>query len=104
MTEPRACVVYGLEDSPIEAGETVVVLGLGPIGLMFVRLCHLAGARVVAAGRRRDRLDLAERLGADEVIDARAVPNLAEDLKRHTEGRRGADIVIECVGRPEAWE
>src|SRR5205807_6352467 len=83
LTEPLACVVYGLQDSPVEAGETVVVLGLGPIGLMFVRLCHLAGARVVAAGRRLERLELAEKLGADEVIDACAVPNLAEELKRH---------------------
>lgn len=104
MTEPLACVVYGLEDSPVAAGETVVVLGLGPIGLMFVRLCHLAGARVIAAGRRQDRLDLAERLGADEVLDVTGHACLAEELRRRTEGGRGADIVIECVGRPEAWD
>ena len=38
------------------------------------------------------------------MLDKRDVPNLAEDLKRRTEGGRGADLVIECVGRPEAWE
>jgi L-iditol 2-dehydrogenase len=104
MTEPLACVVYGLEDAPAAAGETVIVLGLGPIGLMFVRLCHLAGAHVLAAGRRKERLELAADLGAEEVFDERAIPNLAETLRARTEGGRGADMVIECVGRPEAWE
>jgi L-iditol 2-dehydrogenase len=104
MTEPLACVVYGLQDAPVSQGETVIVLGLGPIGLMFVRLCCLAGARVLAAGRRQDRLELAAHLGAAEVFDERAVPNLADELKSCTEGGRGADMVIECVGRPEAWE
>ena len=104
MMEPLACVVYGLQDAPAAASETVIVLGLGPIGLMFVRLCHLAGARVLAAGRRRDRLELASRLGAEEVFDERAVPGLAAELMARTEGGRGADMVIECVGRPEAWE
>jgi L-iditol 2-dehydrogenase len=97
-------VVYGLQDAPVSQGETVIVLGLGPIGLMFVRLCCLAGARVLAAGRRQDRLELAAHLGAAEVFDERAVPNLADELKSCTEGGRGADMVIECVGRPEAWE
>ena len=104
MTEPLACVVYGMEDAPVAAGETVIVLGLGPIGLMFVRLCCLAGARVLAAGRRKERLDLASALGAAEVFDEQAVPDLGATLRSHTEGRRGADMVVECVGRPEAWE
>ncbi len=104
MTEPLACVVYGLENAPVLPGESVIVLGLGPIGLMFVRLCRRAGARVLAAGRRVDRLALAESLGAEEVFDERAVPDLARTLRSRTDGGRGADMVIECVGRPEAWE
>jgi len=104
MTEPLACVAYGLHDTPVQAGETAVVLGLGPIGQMFVRLCHLVGARVIAAGRRPARLDLAARLGADEVLDEQKHPDLADALRNQTEGGRGADVVIECVGRPESWE
>jgi L-iditol 2-dehydrogenase len=104
MVEPLACVVYGLEDSPVQAGETVIVQGLGPIGLMFVRLCKLAGARVLAAGRRGDRLGLAAKLGADVVFNESSTPDLAAALKAETEGGRGADMVIECVGRPEVWE
>lgn len=104
MTEPLACVVYGMEDVPVQAGENVIVLGVGPIGLMFVRLCHLAGANVMAAGRRSERLELARKLGAREVFDERETSNLPDVLKSRTEGGRGADVVIECVGRPETWE
>jgi L-iditol 2-dehydrogenase len=104
MAEPLACVVYGLKDAPVSPGETVIVLGLGPIGLMFVRLCHLAGARVLAAGRRRERLELAARLGADQVFDAGESGPIGEALRAQTDGGRGADTVIECVGRTETWD
>jgi L-iditol 2-dehydrogenase len=104
LVEPLACVVRGMEEVPVEAGETVVVLGAGPIGLMFVRLCKLAGARVLAAGRRAERLELAERLGADEVYDVSRLDDPVGLLKSRTEGARGADKVIEAVGTPLAWE
>ena len=104
LTEPLACVVRGMEEVPILSGETVIVLGLGPIGLMFVRLCHLAGARVLAAGRRAERLAVAKRLGADEIFEERDTPDLISMLKSRTEGNRGADKVIEAVGVGAAWE
>ncbi len=104
LTEPLACVVRGMEEVPISSGETVIVLGAGPIGLMFVRLCHLAGARVIVAGRRAERLGVAERLGADETFDERGFSDLISTLKARTEGGRGADKVIEAVGVGSAWE
>lgn len=104
LMEPLACVVRGMEEVPIEPGETVVVLGAGPIGLMFIRLCKLAGARVLAAGRRLERLALAARLGAEEVFNVAEVSDLVRTLKGRTEGGRGADKVIEAVGTPAAWE
>ncbi len=104
LTEPLACVVRGMAAVPVHCGETVVVLGLGPIGLLFVRLCVLAGARVLAAGRRAERLALAARLGAAEVFDIAAVPDILPLLRSRTEGERGPDRVIEAVGRPEVWE
>ena len=104
LTEPLACVVRGMEEVPVAAGETVVVLGAGPIGLMFVRLCKLAGARVLAAGRRIERLRLAERLGADEVYNVAEIDDIVSTLKSRTEGGRGPDKVIEAVGLPHAWE
>lgn len=104
MVEPLACVVRGMKEVPVNSGETVVVLGAGPIGLMFVRLCKLAGARVLAVGRRSERLEMASRLGADEVYDSSVIDDIASHLKERTEGSRGADKVIEAVGTTEAWE
>jgi L-iditol 2-dehydrogenase len=104
LTEPLACVVRGMEEVPVQAGETVIVLGLGPIGLMFVRLCRRNGARVLAVGRRTTRLELAMRLGADEVFDTQAIDDIVGTLTARTEGGRGADKVIEAVGTPAAWE
>ena len=58
-------------DAP-RAGDTVAIIGLGPIGLMFVRLAKLYGCRVIAVGRRKTQLDRAAALGADELIVDRA--------------------------------
>lgn len=104
LAEPLACVVRGMQQLVVSPGDTVAVLGLGPIGLLFVRLCALAGARVLAAGRRPERLALAAELGAAELFDIDAEPDLLTTLKARTEGGRGPDTVIEAVGRPEAWE
>ena len=103
LVEPLACVVRGVEETGVVGGETVVVMGAGPIGQMFIALAKWAGARVIAVGRRANRLALAARMGADHVIDAAAGDFMAT-VRDLTEGRRGADRVIECVGQPEAWE
>ena len=68
LAEPLACVVKGLEDTGLEAGDTVAVIGVGPIGSMFVRLAKLRGAQVIAIGRRRAKLEHTLKLGADRVI------------------------------------
>src|SRR5258708_23428896 len=69
MVEPLACVVHGRVFAELRSGETVAVIGTGPIGLMFVRLCKLAGAEVIAVGRGEARMAVAHDLGADVVID-----------------------------------
>ena len=107
LAEPLACVVRGMEEVPVERGETVIVLGAGPIGLLFVRMCALAGANVIVAGRRAERLALAARLGATETFDVSDFADtdtLVKHLKSRTEAGRGADKVIEAVGTPAAWE
>ncbi len=104
LTEPLACVVHGMEAVSVKKNDTVIVLGLGPIGLLFVRLCHLAGAKVIAAGRRAERLHLARTLGADAVFDISETPDILAALRTRTEEGRGADIVIEAVGTPDAWQ
>src|SRR5271169_334190 len=91
LVEPLACVMRGLDETGIQSGDTVAIIGLGPIGLMFVRLAKAYGARVIAIGRRQTQLDRAARMGADEVIvstDSDATVRQVRDL---TKGH-GADI------------
>ncbi len=103
LTEPLACVLNGLDQTGVRAGDTVTVIGLGPIGLMFVRLAKIAGARVIAVGRRQMQLARAEHLGAEALIESRRGNDPSDEVRRHTEGGRGSDIVIEAVGSPHAW-
>ncbi len=104
LAEPLACVVRGLEESNLRPGDTVAVLGLGPIGLMFVRLASQAyGARVIACARRLEQVDRAMVLGAHEGILLGDRPAVIDAVKARTNGR-GADVVIEAIGHPAAWE
>jgi L-iditol 2-dehydrogenase len=85
MTEPLACCLRGVERAELEPGQTVAVLGPGPIGLMLCAAAKDAGAHVVAVGGRAVRRELARDFGAEP-----------------GDGR-GADVVIEAVGTAEAW-
>ena len=103
--EPLANVVHGVERTGIKAGDTVGIIGIGPIGLMFARLAKLKGARVIAAGRNPIKLKLAEDFAhADEVVDLKKYPNPEKIFMDFTEENKGLDIAIECVGLPEIWE
>jgi L-iditol 2-dehydrogenase len=102
LVEPLACVVRGLDETGPHAGDTVAVIGLGPIGLMFVRLAKLYGARVIAIGRRATQLERARSMGADELISTEIYERPAQAVRDLTKGR-GTDIAIEAVGNPETW-
>jgi L-iditol 2-dehydrogenase len=95
-------VLRGLEETGIRPGDSVAIIGLGPIGLMFVRLAKVYGARVIAIGRRKTQLDRAAAMGADELICTATVPQPAGTVRQLTHGR-GVDIAIEAVGKPETW-
>ncbi|HME08647.1 MAG TPA: zinc-binding dehydrogenase [Bryobacteraceae bacterium] len=103
LLEPLACVVRGLDETKIRPGDNLVILGLGPIGSMFVRLGQVYGARVIAVGRRNAQLDRARRLGAAECVLSDGINDAIAEVKQLTNGR-GADVVIEAVGLPETWE
>jgi L-iditol 2-dehydrogenase len=101
--EPLACVVSGQSHVPLSPNDTVVIQGCGTIGLLHLLLAKRRGCRqVVVVGRHQERLNLARKLGADVVIDIDKEPAL-ERVKQLT-GGDGAELVIECVGRPQAWE
>jgi len=103
LVEPLACVLRGIEETGIVEGDVVVVIGLGPIGLMFVETLKGLGARVIAVGKRPNQLELARKVGADHVIDS-TEGSVVERVRRITSGGRGADVVIEAVGTTETWQ
>ncbi|HUI53602.1 MAG TPA: zinc-binding dehydrogenase [Bryobacteraceae bacterium] len=103
LVEPLACVVRGFEETAPREGDTIAVIGLGPIGLMFVKLAKLYGCSVIAIGRRRTQLDRAAALGADELIMAGAHSEPVKTIRSLTHGL-GTDIAIEAVGNPQTWE
>jgi L-iditol 2-dehydrogenase len=102
LTEPLACVVQGIEDLKLRAGQHVLVIGAGPIGLMFTALAKNLGCEVTVAGRRAARLEAAQRLDANQTIDIGDGWNLPAKIRAAT--KTHFDAVIEAVGRPETWE
>src|SRR5579872_2785580 len=104
LVEPLACVLRGLEETGLKPGDTIAVIGLGPIGMMFVRIAKAVyGARVIAIGRRKPQLDRAKKMGADEVVVNCDGADIVGPVREMT-GGRGADVVIEAVGLPEVWQ
>jgi L-iditol 2-dehydrogenase len=102
LMEPLACVVQGVEDARLRAGQNVLIIGAGPIGLMFVALARNLCCKVTVAGRGKVRLEKAARLGAGRIIDVTGDVDLVSAIKARTDA--AFDVVIEAVGKPEIWE
>jgi 2-desacetyl-2-hydroxyethyl bacteriochlorophyllide A dehydrogenase len=97
--EPLSCAVHGIDRARIHTGDTVVILGGGTVGLLLLQLARISGAsRVFVVEPLKWKRDIATQVGADKVIDPGEV-NVFEVIKELTDV--GADVVIECVGRPE---
>jgi threonine dehydrogenase-like Zn-dependent dehydrogenase len=97
LAEPLSCVLNGTGQAAIAPGESALIIGGGPIGLLYLLLFKAAGAfpvivSEIAAGRARS----AAELGADAVIDPRTA-DLAGAVRELTEGR-GADVAVDAVG------
>jgi len=104
LVEPLACVLRGLEETGLRAGDTIAIIGMGPVGLMFTRLAKLKGARVIAVAKRQTRMATARRMGADELVDATQVIDVVAEVRKLTEGNNGVDVAVEAVGTPLTWE
>jgi L-iditol 2-dehydrogenase len=103
LIEPFACVVRGQTPLRIRPGDTVLVMGAGPIGVMHLKLARLSGAgRVIVSEPSQDRLDQAVRLGADRGVNP-AVDDLAQAVAAET-GGQGADVVIVAAPAHAAQE
>ncbi|MFW9926048.1 MAG: zinc-binding dehydrogenase, partial [Candidatus Thorarchaeota archaeon] len=95
--------VHGIEESNIKLGDTVVVIGAGPIGLMLIMLAKKSGASTVIASDLAElRREIALKAGADIAIDP-SKEDPVERVKKETSDR-GADVVIEAVGIRQTWE
>lgn len=101
MAEPIACCLHGIDLAQIKAGQHVLIIGGGAIGLIMAQLARLSGAASVIVSEPIEmRRKIAMEIGADGVIDP-----VHEDVrKRFTEltGYDGAEAIIECVGKPIA--
>jgi len=104
LLEPLACVVHGIEESSIKAGDIVAINGAGPIGLMFVVLAKLKGAKIISVDLSDERLEYAGSFGADYIINSSKVDSEIQAVKNLTEMGRGVDIAIDATGVPSVWE
>jgi L-iditol 2-dehydrogenase len=103
MTEPLACVLHGIEEAQVKLGDTVAIIGAGPIGLLHLLTAKRMGAgRVIISDLVDERLQVALQLGAEEIVNA-GNEEPVEKVRRLTEGY-GADVVIEAIGLPATWE
>jgi threonine dehydrogenase-like Zn-dependent dehydrogenase len=95
LTEPLACVLNGTRSAGAQPGDTVLILGGGPIGLLYLLLMKAAGARVIVSEPSPKRAEAARDLGADEVVNPQDTP-LSEAIAALT--ARGADLAVDTVG------
>ncbi|MCW3994286.1 MAG: zinc-binding dehydrogenase [Candidatus Bathyarchaeota archaeon] len=103
ITEPLACVLHGAEEAGVKLGDTVTIIGAGPIGLLHLLTAKKKGAgKTISIDLVEERLNVARKLGADETINA-GKENVVEKVRRLTSGY-GADVVIEAIGLPATWE
>jgi threonine dehydrogenase-like Zn-dependent dehydrogenase len=95
--------MYGLTElGGLVAGESVVVTGPGPIGLLAVAVAKAMGAQpVILTGTRDNRLAIGTELGADHVVNIRKTPDVVAEVKR-LNGGKGVDYVVECSAAPNA--
>lgn len=96
FVEPLACALNGIDRAEIKPGQSVMVIGAGPIGLLMVQLAKLGGASKVMLSEKTDwRREMGLKLGADIVYDPTNIP-LSEQISIKDRPK----IVIECVGHP----
>lgn len=101
LVEPVACVVRAARKARVSFGQSVVVLGAGPIGNLHVQMLRLCGAApIIVADLSEDRCRMAIEAGADAAISDPA--RLKAEVLARTQGR-GADVVIESVGSPRLY-
>lgn len=100
LAEPLSCCLNGLDNYRVEIGDVVVIVGVGPIGMIHLQLARLAGAQtVIVSDPNTSRLARARAAGADVTVDP-SQQNLLQVVREVT-GGAGADVAVLCFGLPE---
>lgn len=103
LGEPLGCVINGSDNYQTKPGDTVLIIGAGPIGLLHTMLNrHYGASQVIVSNPGDDRRLIAEKLGATHSIDPLKT-DLVEYVRSLTDGR-GADVVVVCIGRNELFQ
>jgi L-iditol 2-dehydrogenase len=102
LTEPLACVLHGVEVCGLDSATEVAVIGVGPIGLLFVASLAAAGHRVIAVDLEASRLAVAREMGAAATAVFEPGGDL-EPIAALTGNGDGAPFVVEATGSPAAW-
>jgi L-iditol 2-dehydrogenase len=104
LTEPLACAVRGFEETGAKVGDSMIVIGAGPLGLMLMHVAEIAGVDVIAVVKRADQVDVAKIFGARQVLRVDECEDVVAAARLLTPVGRGADVVIEAVAVPQTWE
>ncbi len=100
LTEPTACCLHAIEQLNLKPDDTVAIIGDGPMGLLHLQLVRKIGSRVIMIGHHEERLGIANKLGADLVINSLKVEPF-EPVMEATDGY-GADAVILAINNKDA--
>jgi len=103
FAETLACVLQGIELAQISISDSIVILGDGGVGLSFVQLAKLQGAKkIIIAGKHEDSLEQAKILGATNTVNI-TKESLEKTVMEETQGY-GADVVFEAVGSEKTYQ
>ncbi len=93
-----------MEESGARPGDSIAVIGAGPIGLMFIHAAELSGLRVIAVVKRPEQVESARLFGAQEVVKTVGSRDVIEMVRGFTDERRGVDIAIDAAATPTTWQ
>lgn len=101
MAEPLSCCLHGIDLCHIRPGDTVLVIGGGPIGMIMLQLARISGAaKIILSEPVKTKRDLAEKLGANITVNPQE-EDVEDVLHENTDN---VDVVIECLGNPKTQE
>ena len=104
MVEPVSVALHGVNKAELNVGDTLCIIGAGPMGLLKTQIAKMRGARVIMLEKDPGRLAKAMELGADVGLNPAEHEDIAAVVRGMCNDGRGPDAVIEAVGQPATWE